>query len=269
MFIKRVNNLFIILGPISVTLDKSMDAFCGAREMCLSVPYLLYNCTGLLLTVVESTHERNGSAFVIPSNYYMVGHRQLSSEERGLALLSSEIESSAGPVDISNSVDYSKNFSTSAQENYNIYSYRPLTNHFPSKLSYGNSTDAIEVSHYSLTDSGIARDPVCSLRQIGDGAAYVQNVVNRRAKAYMYSPCGHIPAAELSVKLSASLPQSKSVNSNRPVWSNAFPLVPASGSTNVTIPRLDAAGAFLISALSIPVAGELSGRTRAITFQPR
>ncbi|XP_019702812.1 uncharacterized protein [Elaeis guineensis] len=256
-------------GPIYVTLDKSMDAFCGAREICLSVPYLLYNCTGLLLTIVDSSHERNGSAFVIPSNYYVVGHRQLSSEEHGLAFLSSEIESSAGPVDINNSVNSLKNFAISAQENYNMYSYRPLTSHFPSKLSYGNSTDGIEASHYSLTDSGISRDPVCSSRKIGDGAPFVQNVVNGRAKAYMYAPCGHIPVTELSVRLSASLPQNKSENSSRPIWSNPFPLVPASGSTNVTIPQPDASGAFLISAISIPVAGELSGRTRAITFQPR
>lgn len=246
MLIKRANIVFIILGPIHVTLEKSMDAFCGAREMCLSVPYLLYNCTGLLLTVVDSTHERTGSASVIPSNYYMVGHRQLSSEEHGLALLSSEIESSAGPVDINNSVDSSKNFAISAQENYKMYSYRPLTSHVPSKVSYENSTDAI-----------------------GDGAAYVQNIANRRAKAYMYSPSGDIPAAELSIKLSASLRHNKSENCNRPVWSNPVPLAPASGSTNVTIPRPDASGAFLISAISIPVAGELSGRTRAITFQPR
>ena len=269
MFIKKANILFIILGPIYVTLDKSMDAFCGAREICLSVPYLLYNCTGLLLTIVDSSHERNGSAFVIPSNYYVVGHRQLSSEEHGLAFLSSEIESSAGPVDINNSVNSLKNFAISAQENYNMYSYRPLTSHFPSKLSYGNSTDGIEASHYSLTDSGISRDPVCSSRKIGDGAPFVQNVVNGRAKAYMYAPCGHIPVTELSVRLSASLPQNKSENSSRPIWSNPFPLVPASGSTNVTIPQPDASGAFLISAISIPVAGELSGRTRAITFQPR
>ncbi|XP_008812811.3 uncharacterized protein LOC103723626 isoform X2 [Phoenix dactylifera] len=251
-------------GPTSVTLDKSMDAFCGAREMCLSVPYLLYNCTGLLLTVVDSIHERNGGASVIPSNYHVVGHRQLSSEEHGLALLSSEMESSSARVDINKSVDSSKNFAISAQENYKMHSYRPLNSHFPSKLSYGNSTDATGASHYSLTDNGIY-----SSRKIEDGAAYVQNVENRRAKAYMYAPCGHIPATELSVKLSASLPQSKPENSNRPVWSNSFPLVPASGSTNVTIPRPDASGAFLISSISIPVAGELSGRTRAITFQPR
>lgn len=256
-------------GPMYVTLDKTMDTYCGAREMCLSVPYLLYNCTGLFLTILDSSQERNGSAFAIPSNCYMIGHRQLSSEKHGLALISSEIEPSPGPVDINSSVDLPENFAISAPENYHMYSHIPLISHFPTKISYRNSTDGIEASHYSLMDKGIARDEFFSSGKIGDGAANAQNGGNRRAKAYMYAPCGHIPTTELSVKLSASLPQNKSVNSNRPVWSNPFPLVPASGSTNVTVPRPDAPGAFLILAISIPVAGELSGRTRAVSFQPR
>ncbi|PIA41343.1 hypothetical protein AQUCO_02200037v1 [Aquilegia coerulea] len=32
-------------GPIYVTVEKTMDAFCGVREICIFVSFLLYNCT--------------------------------------------------------------------------------------------------------------------------------------------------------------------------------------------------------------------------------
>uniref|UniRef100_A0A453S1U3 Vacuolar protein sorting-associated protein 13 VPS13 adaptor binding domain-containing protein n=1 Tax=Aegilops tauschii subsp. strangulata TaxID=200361 RepID=A0A453S1U3_AEGTS len=46
--------------PFNVMLEKATDAHSGARELCLSVPFLLYNCTDLLLTVTEISYERSG-----------------------------------------------------------------------------------------------------------------------------------------------------------------------------------------------------------------
>jgi hypothetical protein len=51
-----------------------MDARSGARELYLSVPFLLYNCTDLLLTITESSYERSGSALMIPSSFELDGH---------------------------------------------------------------------------------------------------------------------------------------------------------------------------------------------------
>lgn len=85
----------------------------------------------------------------------------------------------------------------------------------------------------------------------------------------MYFPFERIPTSEFMVKLWVHMPQSISGTALYPTWSSPFPLVPASGSANVIIPKPDGSGAFLVSATSVPVVGELSGRTKAITFQPR
>lgn len=74
-----------------------MDAYCGARELCLSVPFLLYNCTGLLLTITESNHERNGHALIIPPSYSLAGNESCLVGKQGLALLPSELESNPCP----------------------------------------------------------------------------------------------------------------------------------------------------------------------------
>lgn len=122
--------------------------------------------------------------------------------------------------------------------------------------------------------------PLCILRQsrsdvdvpssssstVGTSIIDEENV-EREVKAHMYIPPEQTPTSELLVKLSACAPVAKSdLNS---VWSSPFLLVPSSGSTNVSVPKPGGAGAFLISATSVPVSGELVGRTRAIAFHPR
>ncbi|XP_040382901.1 uncharacterized protein LOC102719317 isoform X2 [Oryza brachyantha] len=77
-------------GPLNVTLEKAMDANSGARELYLSVPFLLYNCTDLLLTVTESSYERNESTLVIPSSFGLDGPTRHLLGKNGLSLLSED-----------------------------------------------------------------------------------------------------------------------------------------------------------------------------------
>ncbi|XP_073012455.1 intermembrane lipid transfer protein VPS13 isoform X2 [Typha latifolia] len=201
--------------PLNVTLEKSMDAYCGARELCLSVPFLLYNCTNRLLTIIESNQERTRSSLTIPSSYNIIGGERHLAGKDGLALLSLGC--------------------------------------FPSKIS---SAGSVIGQHSSYSSKKVGNGNVAD-----EGACRVAN-------AHMYAPSGYVPTTELLVKLSASLPE-RSENTRSPNWSSPFSLVPTSGSTNVVIPEPCHSGAFLISATSVPVSGELSGRTRVITFQPR
>lgn len=265
-------------GPVCVSLEKAMDAFCGAREICLSVPFLLYNCTGLLLTIIDNNHEKKGSSHVIPSCYHMIGHKELSDRKHGLALLLSEFESLSGTLDVNSSVNsFSKERILSTREKVNLYSHVLSTRHFQSSISYmrcfeyssNNNLDARGASQHSSVDGGIVSNPLYLSGKVGNDADYMQNGGSGKVKAYMYGPLGYFPATELMVKLCASLPQGGMENTQNPTWSSPFSLVPASGSTNVVIPKPCSSGAFLVSVTSIPVAGELSGRSRAITFQPR
>ncbi|CAL9110355.1 unnamed protein product [Musa acuminata var. zebrina] len=238
-------------GSVCVTLDKTMDASCGAREICLSVPFLLYNCTSLFLTILDVNHEGKGNAVVIPSSYYEIEHKQLLDGKDGLALISSESISSSDPFLLDNNLEARK------QDNVST------------KMDCDQSSVSYEVSHYSEIGRKVGSRPSYLPRKAGKDAGYMHDGGSRKAKPYIYGPTVCIPANELLVKLSAALSKSRSSTSHNQTWSKPFSLVPESGSTNIIVPQPFASGAFLISAASVPVAGELSGRTRAITFQPR
>lgn len=240
-----------MLGSVCVTLDKTMDASCGAREICLSVPFLLYNCTSLFLTILDVNHEGKGNAVVIPSSYYEIEHKQLLDGKDGLALISSESISSSDPFLLDNNLEARK------QDNVST------------KMDCDQSSVSYEVSHYSEIGHKVGSSPSYLPRKAGKDAGYMHDGGSRKAKPYIYGPTVRIPANELLVKLSAALSKSRSSTSHNQTWSKPFSLIPESGSTNIIVPQPFASGAFLISAASVPVAGELSGRTRAITFQPR
>jgi len=248
-----------------------MDAFCGAREIRLYVSFLLYNCTGLVLTIVDGNHERKGSAQVIPSSYHFFADEHLLSGKQGLPLLSSESESFARTLDVNSRI-------ISIRDKTSLYMHKLLTSHFPFPYTYRCSSNYVSSNHLDARVDSISRflngrPSTIQLPYSGNN----QNAINHmeigpsggEVKPYMYCPCEHIPSSELMVKLCAHMPQSISRNALYPTWSSPFRLVPASGSANVVIPKPSGSGAFLISATSIPVAGELSGRTTAITFQPR
>ncbi|KAM0845626.1 hypothetical protein ACQ4PT_056233 [Festuca glaucescens] len=107
-----------------------------------------------------------------------------------------------------------------------------------------------------------------SNRRAANSSEHVQKECDKEAKAYMFAPAGHTPATELLVKLNASVPNS-GTEANRRDWSSPFLLVPASGSTSLTIPQSSTSSAFLVAVTSVPVSTELFGRTKAVAFQPR
>lgn len=130
-----------------------------------------------------------------------------------------------------------------------------MNRYFPSKFKRINDLDLSGAS-YSSRNVRI------------DGARETEGS-NRDPKPQMYSPPGHLAATEFIIKLSAAQSQSSTVNSQTAAWSSPFTLVPASGSTSIVVPQPCNSGAYLISATVITVSGELTGRTRVITFQPR
>ncbi|KAJ1693233.1 hypothetical protein LUZ63_009931 [Rhynchospora breviuscula] len=191
-------------GSLNIILERSMDAYCGARELCLFVPFLIYNSTDLVLALTENNHESSSSPLVLPSICNQDGNDRLK-EKCGLSILSS-----GSDVDI----------------------------------------------------------PISSSSTVATSSADEENF-EREVKAHMYIPPEQTSTSEPLVKLSASAPLTGAKSDLNSVWSSPFLLVPSSGSTNVSVPMSGGAGAFLVSAISVPVSGELAGRTRAIAFHPR
>lgn len=119
---------FVILGPLCIKVEKMMDAFCGARELLVSVPFLLYNCSGLPLTISNYDVERTEELFILHPCYHLTD--KLSAEKSGLGIFLTNEELS----------------SSAASNNDNVISVRE---HFTgSKLDFskkfGNGYDSIE-----------------------------------------------------------------------------------------------------------------------------
>lgn len=252
-----------------MTLEKTLDAFSGARELFIHVPFLLYNCTSFPLVISECTNEMKGLSCIIPSSYDVAGQELFNENKDGLYL----VTSSYSPL----AVDPYKKKSTSPNNiistrgtlnlckeifycNY-IASPNSKTNVFePSSKGNLSSPNASSDSSQHKTSSLIGELTSSKFSCIGDE--------HEKVVACMYSPMTTSTASEVKVRVRMHLPEAEKHVLNS-VWSSAFLLVPPSGSTTVLVPLSATNTAFLISVTSSTVAGPLTGRTSAISFQPR
>ncbi|XP_010251472.1 PREDICTED: uncharacterized protein LOC104593388 isoform X1 [Nelumbo nucifera] len=252
-------------GVIYVMVEKVMDACSGAREICISVPFLLYNFTGLPLIVTDSANEMKGNILNIPSCYYFIDQEQLLARKQGIGFVSSEQDSYATSPTIGN-------LNNSLLKN-NAISLRQY-NRFPCKDFIPWHSPITSHQHIENRDLLAREAAPNSLKNILDTTSELSvhssgsENTSRKIQACMYSPHPSTAASELMVRLSTSFPESLNENIQSSSWSSPFFLVP-SGSTSVLVPQPSTTGAFIISVTSGPVAGPVSASTRAITFQPR
>ncbi|KAK4437331.1 Vacuolar protein sorting-associated protein 13 [Sesamum alatum] len=82
-------------GPLFVTMEKVMDAVSGAREILMTVPFLLYNCTGYSLILSNSVNEMKRYGCIIPSCYDLDEQKVLVDRKDGLGLICSDKNLSA------------------------------------------------------------------------------------------------------------------------------------------------------------------------------
>lgn len=67
-----------------------MDAVSGSRELSLSVPFLLFNCTGFPLALSSSGNEMKGYSCFIPSCFDLDDKNVLVKKKDGLSLIFSD-----------------------------------------------------------------------------------------------------------------------------------------------------------------------------------
>ncbi|GAB4836767.1 hypothetical protein Ancab_001679 [Ancistrocladus abbreviatus] len=255
-------------GLIYVTVEKAMDASSGARELCISVPFLLYNCTGFALSISRSDQGPKGNCCTVPSCYESIEHNPFMGQKDGLGLISSGkgmypitlhfgnqcsalsksnilfkdngLNSTMPPNESSVSL-----VSPSPQQTLdhpNFHANKPSLNSKKNKLASNNQSD--------LTESDSADIPPVNV------------------KPFIYSPDTNIPPSETMIRVSRCLPDCATENQWNSSWSNSFFLVAPSGSTTVVVP-LSSNFASVISVTSSRLDNPFSGRTRAISFQPR
>lgn len=245
-----------------------MDAFSGAREIFISVPYLLYNCTGFSLIVSDCTTDMKGRGCVIPSCYDMGEEDLLLGKKDGLGLLSTtqglQVESATGD---------------SLRKSSSLVSTRKIMDPqtkmlFRRPLISGSSIMSQERSDIHDLDAHIAavnspKNRLCPSIESHLECSNLTETECKKVEACMYSPDPSSSATETMVRLSQYMPQCPPEKMPKYCWSSPFFLVQPTGSTNVVIPQLSGDAAYVISVTSSAVDGSFSGRTRAITFQPR
>ncbi|KAI3918818.1 hypothetical protein MKX01_042138 [Papaver californicum] len=261
--------------PLYLTVEKVMDAFCGSRELSISAPFLLYNCTGYPLTIAESGAEMKGNGCTIPSCYYLFDEDQNLAKEYGLSVFSQE-DSLANPPNIDNfSSSFSKKHTVSLRENLDLHLQRFLNRKFNSVDLSAQSVEYTECPDLDARGTCLekvnnlpSRSSQLKLSAEGNRGVSV-DADNKKVKACMYSPQSSSSEGELMVKLATCLPECVTESNRSSMWSSPFFLVPSSGSTMVIVPRAFTSRALIMSVTSSLVAGPFSSRTRAITFQPR
>ncbi|XP_074272572.1 intermembrane lipid transfer protein VPS13-like isoform X1 [Silene latifolia] len=252
-------------GPVYVTVEKTMDSSSGARELCIFVPFLLYNCTGFVLTISRSDHELKGNYRILPTCYSSTEDVVILNQKDGLHLITMEEKSNSKAVNFGSESYLCKNHIISSKK---IGS--PPVGIFitQSSLSQSGSTGC----HQSVNQVDMAKQ---ESRQDSNHQSdfEVSNIFRSKSgkvKPFMYSPDPNAAASEVMVRVSRCHTEYSSDNMSSSAWSSPFFLISPSGSNALLVPHpSNNNSAAVLSVTSHLLGDPLTGRTRAVTFQPR
>lgn len=236
------------LGPLYVTMEKVMDAFSGAREICIFVPFLLYNCCGFPLIIANSTNELTTRGCTVPSCYDLDEQDPFLGKKDGLSLLSSD--------QILHN-DGMRRFPL----NNNLVSTRKILDTYHGKFL--KNIDAQKSSMHDKENGAVSKSH--SIVKHTD----FDETKGKKVNFCMYSPDPNISLSEIMVRASRCQSDIDVESNSDYSWSSQFFLVPPTGSTSILVPQSSNNASYVISVSSSAVAGPFSGRTRIINFQPR
>ncbi|KAI3688356.1 hypothetical protein L1987_82068 [Smallanthus sonchifolius] len=235
-------------GSLYVTMEKVMVAFSGAREICIFVPFLLYNCCGFPLIITISTNALTTHGCTVPSCYALDEQDLFLSKKDGLGLLSSN--------------QFLHNDGTMRfPQNNNLVSTRKSLDAY-----HGKFPKNIERQTSSMNDKG--KDSV-SRSQSNVKLIDFDETNEKKVNFCMYSPDPNISSSEIMVRVSRCPFVADAESNFDYAWSSQFFLVPPTGSTTVLVPQPSNNASYVLSVSSSAVPGPFSGRTRIINFQPR
>lgn len=258
-----------LVGPLYVTVEKIMDAVSGAREICISVPFLLYNCTGFPLIVSNCVNDMKGWGCTVPSCYNL--EDLLPVKKDGLGLLSSNQDFRTASHNDSLRNSSMNNHIVSIRKNVEShpskYLCKPLNLSGASSALCG-SPDKLELNAKETSVSNLTNLSGSSSRSNLKSPDYVE-IDHNKVSGCMYSPDPNSSSSDIKVQLSRGQSECLSESTENSFWSSPFFLIPSTGSTSVLVPQPSKNAGYIVSVTSSTVAGAISGRTRIITFQPR
>ncbi|KAK1396810.1 putative Vacuolar protein sorting-associated protein [Heracleum sosnowskyi] len=238
-----------------VSIEMIMDAASGAREIYISVPFLLYNCTAFPLVVSNCVGDMRGCGCTLPSCYDLE-EDLFPSRKDGLSLLCSDQDFQ---VTLHNT-----NMRNSFLNNRIISTRKLLEPHSTTLCGASYKEISLEESkaRNSTNLSGFSSQ---SNSKFPDSVEFG----HKRVSGCMYSPDFKTSSSDIKVQVSRGQPKGQKDSSQNYSWSGPFSLAPSTGSIRVPVPHQSPNAGYMIAVTSTVVTGPISGRTRMITFQPR
>ncbi|KAL9243679.1 hypothetical protein vseg_017537 [Gypsophila vaccaria] len=259
-------------GPVYITVEKTMDTLSGARELCISVPFLLYNCTGFALAISRADHELKGNYCILPTCYDSVEQGAVFSQKDGLQLITLEGKPNSKSVNFDSESYLSKNHIIPSKKTgsppLGMFMTQSSVSRVGSTVHHQSANQVDTVPQESdLNSLGSRLD---SNLQSDFGMSTVFSSENGKAKPFMYSPDPSAAASEIMVRVSRCHTDCSADKLSGSAWSSPFFIISPSGSTTVLVPQpSNSNSAAVLSVTSHLLGAPLTGRTRAITFQPR
>lgn len=239
-------------GNLYVSVEMIMEAASGAREIYISVPFLLYNCTAFPLVVSNCVGDMRGCGCTLPSSYNLE-EDLLPCRKDGLSLLCSDQDFQ---ITLHNSNMRNSSF------NQRIISTRKLVEPHSSNL---RGASYKEISAEARNSTNLSASSSQSNSKFPDFVEFG----HKRVSGCMYSPDPKSSASDIKVQVSRGQPKGHKDSSQNCFWSGPFSLVPSTGSVRVPVPYPSPNAGYTIAVTSTVVTGPIAGRTRMITFQPR
>ncbi|CAM6098991.1 unnamed protein product [Calypogeia fissa] len=243
-------------ASVTADMEIDLDLVSGARELRISAPFWLYNCSYLNLAVMDGDVDlfsgrehplgggpTNDEERVEELSLHSTGSRSWPTSVNGLQV------SLEGPKHESRDIVVKRPARLSSQ--LNGFSVLPRPVHFSLEKKLGKRQEGNSADSQSLN----SEEEEKSVKE------------NVNSQFLMYSPVQGTDASELHLRLRIVRSQLNELGEVR--WSRPFLLEPPGGTTAVAIPQPEGNGAFVVAVVSAPALGSCAGKTKTITFRPR
>ncbi|KAG6546751.1 hypothetical protein Mapa_011940 [Marchantia paleacea] len=244
-------------SSVCIETETTVDLVSGARELRISSPFWLYNCSCLNLAVMDGDVDISS------------GLEQHLGGTRNEKAISEEISlTTAGARFFGTISGLQAAFEATEPEVTETVVRRSIkigTRH----RNYSGKPPLSTGSRQSGKHKEAFRDGPHGVTAEQQKPAELESVSSQMV---MYSPVQGTDASEphLRARIVRTRPNELGKkDSSEGMWSRPFLLEPPGGINIVTIPQPDSTGAYVVAVISAPALGSCAGKTKTITFRPR
>jgi len=221
---------------VAAELEFTINMISGTREICISVPFWLYNCSSFNLAVIDGDVDAFSGRQKYLAKVTMDScdkEKQQTDTRPGLAILQTGEQQ---PEEIS--------FGWFPERGIRFVSQRKILSN--SKLITADAQESMSLKGEILED-------------------YWKLLV-----PHMYSPVKGTESSEHRLRARVVHPvHVETRNSIEQSWSRPFSVDIPDGSSTLTVPRPQKQGAYVLSVICNPVLGSGAGKSKTVTFRPR